>query len=81
MVTLMLLPQTVTAQYSENKFGQQPWFGSSLFGRENSNGNLYESIGLGGTTQENPTPMGSGIAVLLVAGAGYTLLKRKEDKK
>jgi hypothetical protein len=40
-------------------------------------------VGLGGATTENPTeaPIGGGIAVLVVAGVGYTLLKRKEDKQ
>ena len=28
-----------------------------------------------------PVPLGSGIALLLVAGAGYAALKRKEDEK
>lgn len=38
-------------------------------------------IGLGGAESENPTPVGSGIIVLMAAGAGYALLKRKEDKQ
>ena len=40
-----------------------------------------EGIGLGGAESENPTPVGSGIIVLMAAGAGYALLKRKEDKQ
>lgn len=28
-----------------------------------------------------PVPLGSGLAILLVAGAGYVALKRKEDEK
>jgi hypothetical protein len=36
-----------------------------------------------GTQQEDPTsaPLGSGIAFLVAAGAGYALLKRKEEAK
>ena len=30
MAALMLLPLTVNAQYDENKYGIQPWFGSSF---------------------------------------------------
>lgn len=40
-----------------------------------------EGIALGGVESENPTPVGSGIIVLMAAGAGYALLKRKEDKQ
>ena len=40
-----------------------------------------EGISLGGAESENPTPVGSGIIVLMAAGAGYALLKRKEDKQ
>lgn len=38
-------------------------------------------IGLGNAETENPTPVGSGIAILTAIGAGYALLKRKEDKQ
>ncbi len=46
----------------------------------------YESTlngGLGNAQQEDPTtaPLGGGIAVLVAAGAGYALLKRKEETK
>ena len=49
----------------------------------NCDGSNNNGIGLGGATTENPTetPLGSGIAILVVAGVGYTLLKRKEDKQ
>lgn len=42
-----------------------------------------EGMGLGGATEENPTgaPLGNGIAVLVAVGAGYVLVKRKEDKQ
>ena len=69
----------------------------SLFGRENNGprgGNHEESLlrgavngsgfELGGVTNnENPetAPLGSGIAMLVAAGAGYALLKRKEEQQ
>ena len=40
-----------------------------------------EGVGLGGAESENPTPVGSGIIILMAAGAGYAMLKRKEDKQ
>lgn len=51
----------------------------SLMNRNGSN--INNGVGLGGATTENPTeaPVGGGIAILVVAGVGYTLLKRKED--
>ena len=39
---------------------------------------------LGGAENENPTtnaPLGSGVMMLIAAGAGYALLKRKEDQQ
>jgi len=40
------------------------------------------SIGIGGAEQEDPTaPVGSGLLVLTIAGAGYVTLKNKEAKR
>ena len=33
---------------------------------------------LGGMTQEDPTPLGSGLLILTAIGAGYAALKRKQ---
>ena len=38
------------------------------------------SNGLGGATQENPTPVGSGLLVFTIAGAGYAMARRKKTK-
>ena len=81
MAVLLLLPLTMTAQYDESRYGLQPWFGSSMMGKENGGGNRDEGVGLGGAENENPTPVGSGIAILTAIGAGYALLKRKENKQ
>lgn len=43
-----------------------------------------EGFILGGAQNENPTtdaPLGSGIVLLMAAGAGYALLKRKEEQQ
>ena len=82
MAALLLLPLTMTAQYDEDKYGIQPWFGSSMLGRENASGTRDEgstitNYGIG----ETSTPLGSGIGILLLAGAGYVALKKKEDKQ
>lgn len=79
MAALMLSPMAMNAQYKEDQYGLQEWGQTSLLGKQGSGGT--EGIGLGGATTENPTeaPVGGGIAILVVAGVGYTLLKRKED--
>ena len=55
--------------------------GPLLRGDYSISGNTNEGIALGDVESENPTPVGSGIIVLMAAGAGYALLKRKEDKQ
>lgn len=84
----MLLPLTMKAQYREDRYGIKPWFeGESLLGKEGTGGTREQNSSLtgslGGAQQEDPTsaPLGSGIVVLLTAGAGYALLKRKEETK
>ena len=75
------------AQYDEDKFGIQPWFGSSLLGRDGEeptrDGEASPLILPGGhglTGDEGATPVGSGIAVLVGLGAAYLVSKkRKED--
>ena len=45
----------------------------------------HRSVGTTGTidnqTFGQPVPMGSGVIILLAAGAGYAALKRKEDEQ
>ena len=84
MATMMLLPLTTTAQYDESRYGLQPWFGSSVMGREP--GGNREGNGISGDISnwglgQNDTPLGSGIAILLTAGLGYVALKKKEDER
>ena len=80
--TLLLSSLTLNAQYDETKYGIQPWFESSLLGRENSSSNrAYSEMELTVNTQDfgQDVPVGSGIAILIGAGLGYVALKRKED--
>ena len=85
LAATVLLPQNATAQYDENKYGIQPWFGSSLLGRENDGNRDGESYsftnGNFGESDPNPSPLGSGLAILIGAGLGYVALKKKEDKQ
>lgn len=76
MVTLMLSPLAMNAQYDEGKFGLQPWLGTSSEESRNDNEKEGETM-----ETENRTPLGSGIAIFVAAGAGYAMLKKKGDKQ
>ena len=39
-----------------------------------------EPIGSGGVAPQNGSPIGSGLLIMAAAGAGYLLLKKKEEK-
>ena len=39
-----------------------------------------ELIGSGGVAPQNGSPIGSGLLIMAAAGAGYLLLKKKEEK-
>ena len=92
MAAMLLLPQTSTAQYDETRYGLQPWFSTSLMGRECGRGgdgsyNLHNqqfSDDEGGFNLYNQffeVPLGSGLLILTAAGAGYALKKRKSNNK
>ena len=75
------------AQYEEDKYGIQPWFGTSLLGKEADAGTrvgegdspLILPGSHGGDGDVN-APLGTGIAVLMGLGAAYAVAKkRKED--
>ena len=74
------------AQYDEDKFGIQPWFGSSLLGRDGETGtregegsllNLPSAHGLNGDTG---APVGSGLVVLAGLGAAYLIGKKRREE-
>lgn len=69
----MLLSLTAFAQKTDG------FFKNSI---EETYNNRAEGIGIGGAEQEDPTaPVGSGLLVLSIAGAGYVALKNKEAKR
>ena len=74
LAALLLSANNLNAQNDGNR---------GLFGRGDNTeySNCDGGVGLGGAENENPTPVGSGIAILTAIGAGYALLKRKEDKQ
>ena len=85
MAALLSLPLAMNAQNGGGMFG----LGNKGAEQEENSGMMRggyrggEGIGLGGAEAENPTeaPIGGGIAILTAIGAGYALLKRKEDKR
>ena len=84
----LMVPATMNAQINRGLL-QNPYKQDNS--QKNTHGLVnrdqqYESTlngGLGNAQQEDPTtaPLGGGIAVLVAAGAGYALLKRKEETK
>ena len=75
----LLVPVTMNAQDYD---GSRGLFGRGFAAEDAASNNRDGGIGLGGAESEDPTsPLGSGILVLVAAGAGYAALKRKEDKQ
>ena len=69
----ILLSMTAFAQKTDGFFRNQ---------NEDVYNNRDGGIGIGGAEQEDPTaPVGSGLLVLSIAGAGYVALKNKEAKR
>ena len=88
VLAALMTPATMNAQINRGLL-QNPYKQDNS--QKNTHGLVnrdqqYESTlngGLGNAQQEDPTtaPLGGGIAVLVAAGAGYALLKRKEETK
>ena len=83
MAALMLSPMTSNAQYREDRYGLQQWGQTGLLGKQGSGGTRD-----GGTSGEitnygigETVPVGSGLLILLGAGLGYVVLKKKEDEQ
>ena len=94
MAAMLLLSGNLFAQYNENRYGVQPWFGetNSMLNRNSGSNNVqFGNTRDGGTsglgwsnllTQDptQPAPLGSGLLVLTAAGAGYAVVKRRKQK-
>ena len=75
----LLMPMTMNAQSD----GSRGIFDRGFEASESNRGGGMEWQG-GGMTPQNPNeeaPLGSGLMLLVAAGAGYAALKRKEDKQ
>ncbi|MBQ7533574.1 MAG: hypothetical protein IJT45_07820 [Bacteroidales bacterium] len=72
----LLLPTTMNAQ-------TDGFFRGGGENYENRDVNPSGSLSLGPTQYENPSeaPIGSGLLILTIAGAGYVALKKKEAVK
>ena len=79
LMLLLSLPFAAFAQYEENR---------GLFGRGRSSADYDYSgnregeggVTIGNMQNDNPTPLGSGLLIMLGAGIGYVALKKtKED--
>lgn len=79
--SLGLVAMTLTA----NNLNAQDYANRSLFGREGeiANGNRDGETSFTVNTQDfgQDAPLGSGIVILLAAGAGYAVLKGKEEQQ
>lgn len=73
MTVAMSLPMTMNAQ-SDGFFRG----GNDNYDNRDEIGGSGMSLG-DNPTQENPTPLGSGLLIMVAAGAGYVALKKKED--
>ena len=86
IASMLLPPLTMNAQYDEHKYGLQPWFKSSLMRREGSTvGGDINAQGFGEingeiTGQTFGAPLGSGLFVMLAAGAGYATMKSRKKQ-
>ena len=72
LIAFMLVPTTMSAQGRNDLFFHY------------DNDDIYEDRTEGGITLGNfgigeEAPLGSGVVVMLLAGAGYVALKKKED--
>ena len=72
MAALMAMPMMTFAQNNRSLFGyEKSGSGDAKDG---------EGLELGGAQQKDPTaPLGSGLLIMVAAGAGYAIYKKKED--
>ena len=64
-----------------NSVDNQDYFSRGGLLGDRSGTGVTLGLTLGGAENENPAPLGSGVVLLMAAGAGYALLKRKEEQQ
>ena len=87
-MALVMVTGNLKAQYDEDKYGIQPWFGgSSLLNKESepmrTGGDPAPILSLPsnhGYDSDTPAPLGSGIAVLVGLGAAYLIGKKRNEE-
>lgn len=88
MAAMLAMPTMASAQESRSNYGGL--FGTAPTSKNAqggmlTQGNISRDATPAGLSLEDPThndptaPLGSGLMILLVAGAGYVALKKKED--
>lgn len=85
-MALAMVAGDLCAQYRDNQYGLQPWFGTGMMGRQGSrdgssiNAEDFYLPGQHGLTSDQASPIGSGTLLLLGLGAAYLVAKKsKED--
>ena len=84
MMSTMLLPLGASAQDGLFNRGvsDEAYYGYGGASSKSFIGNRDATTGvINNQIFGQPVPMGSGLVILLAAGAGYAALKRKEDEK
>ena len=86
LAIVLTMGLNAVAQYDEDKFGIQPWFGSSLLGRDGSQADPTRDgaplilPNVPGSVNDFADPLGSGIAVLVGLGAAYLAAKKRKEE-
>ena len=87
-MALVMIAGNLNAQYDEDKYGIQPWFGeSSLLNKEGASmrdgetesTSLLNLPNIHGSSNDFEGPVGSGIAVLVGLGAAYLMAKKRKE--
>lgn len=71
---------------AQQTFGSGPWNDSygEPYGESDDDkgtGEIGAGITFQGFGEENPGPLGSGIAILVASAAGYTIIKKRKNNK
>lgn len=76
VMTMMILPVAMSAQ---GPFGSDNYFRINEDNYSNRDSNPVIDGNINNQTFGQPLPLGSGIAVLVAAGAGYAIMKKRKQ--